>query len=217
MESRAGTFAEGFEALLFATGGVSRHVRAPLVKLDGTAVQLRGVSRLDGAVRSEPQYLAGRPEEKSLDVLPLAVAEELLPALHAGGGWGTTGLGTLLKLRPRLRELGWGRRELELEILRRAAAPLSFLVLSLLAFSLGWSFRGGGRGRLPVHYLLLAPAVPAAAFLAAGLYTSALRILSAFLLLRLGFLPALLALAGLLAAPSLAALVLLAGQRADEA
>ena len=219
VESHAGTFAEGFEALRFSPEGrLLRHVRAPVARLDGKAVLLRGVSRADGAVRSGPRYLAGAPEEKNLDVLPLAVAEELLPVLRAdGGGWDAAGLRTLLRLRTGLQELGWGRQELELEILRRGSAPLSFLVLSLLAFSLGWSFRGSGQGRLPLHYLLLAPAVAGASFLAAGLYTSVLRVLCAFLLLRLGFLPALLAVAGFLAALLAAALVILAGQRPDEA
>ncbi len=225
VESSAGVFLENVEALRFRPDGrLIRHLRAPLGRLDGKAIQLRGVSRTDGSVRVRPEYLTGAPRQKGLDVLPLAGQEDLLPFLTAGEGWDTVSLSTLLRIRTGLRQLGWGRQELELEVFGRAVAPLSFLVLSLLALALGWSFRGGANGadgrsrpsRLPPHYVLLAPAVLAAAFLGVSLYASGCCILSAFLLLRLGFRSGFLVLAGVHLALLLASLALLAGQRPDE-
>jgi hypothetical protein len=235
-ETPSGVYVRGIEAIRFrASGEVVRHLRAPLGRLVEGQINLQGISVWDGTEQVRPTYLAGTPPKGEAHLLPLAPAVEILRLLQLGGpGWAAEGLRTLWSLRPKLDGYGWGRVELEREIFHRLLLPFSFLILSLLALSMGWSLRAGARataggnalpaessrfrqaGRLPLASVLLAPVVPLSAALAVPLYAAACSRIFCFLLLALGFPPALLALLAIQLLLLLGALVLLAGRRTED-
>ncbi len=225
-----GTYLQEIEVLRFrADGRIVLHLQAPAGKLlppagegsgarAGGTLLLRGVGRADGGLRVSPVYLVGRPQEgEPPGTLAFPVREELLPLLgEEGRGWEVEGPLALLRARGELGRLGWGREPVEQELMRRGLEPFTFLILSLLALSLGWAFRSRRPGRLPLRHLLLLPALPASAWLGAGLYSAAGRTAASAALLALGFLPGFLLLLGFQAVLLFVALAILAGQRTED-
>jgi hypothetical protein len=198
-----------------AQGVVAWHLAAASARLsdDEKTLLLRGVDRGDPKKGSGPVYLAGTRPAAERNVLPLGIGVEDLPfrsldrAPLAGRG-----MAELWRIRGSLARTDAMHAAISAELATRAAAPFSFLVVSLFAVAFGWSLRGRWTGRTPVIAWLAAPAIVAAAGILTQLYVHAHRVLLAFAVTSLSLTAAAIVLGALELVLVAAALAVLAGQ-----
>jgi hypothetical protein len=122
------------------------------------------------------------------------------------------GITELWRLRADLGSLGIARNALNAALAMKIVMPFAFLILSLLAVSLGWAFRTRALGRLPASGVILLPLVPVVLAMLSLLYLYAHRVVTGFAVLSFGFAGTLVTLGVLQLVLLAVALVLLAGQ-----
>jgi hypothetical protein len=198
-----------------AAGVVLWHFSAPYGRRDGGTILMHCIDRNDPSVRFVPTYTPGSrpPSQPALLAITPTVGE--LQALSTSReSLAVMGLPELWGNHARLATFGVPEQALTVGIVMKIIMPFAFLVLSLLAVSLGWAFRARFVGRIPLPSLLLTPLIPIMCALFSLLYLHAHRILAGFAVLSFGLTTALVVVGALELVLLAVALVLLAGQRA---
>lgn len=182
-----GRYALGIEAIGFdAVGDVVYHLQADYGRIeqrdanDGEArsyLNMRAVDR-DRRTVTEPRYLIGARDPKVAHVLQLgtSVRRLELAALEARE-LQTAGLPDLLEKARLYPDLGFPIEPVYTEIAMRLLLPLSLLIFSLLAISLGVRWRSHYLGRVPLLALLALVVLPLVVHHFFSFYYYALRVL----------------------------------------
>ncbi len=198
-----------------AKGAMSWHLGAVSARLsdDEKTLLLKGVDRRDPKKGSEAVYLAGTRAAAERNILPLGIGVDDLSfrsldrAPLAGRG-----MAELWRIRQSLARSDAMHAAISVELATRAAAPFTFLVVSLFAVAFGWSLRGRWTGRAPALAYLAAPSIVVAAGILTQLYVHAHRVLLGFAVTSLSFTAAAIVLGALELVLVAAALAVLAGQ-----
>jgi len=198
-----------------AAGAIQWHFSAPYGRRDGNTILMRCIDRNDPTVRLVPTYSKGSRPEADQALLTIAPTVGELRALSTNReSLSVMGLPELWGNHARLAAFGVPEQALTVDIVMKIVMPFVFLVLSLLAVSLGWAFRARFVGRIPLPSLVLTPLIPIVCALLSLLYLHAHRILVGFTVLSFGLTTALVVVGALELVLLAIALVLLAGQRA---
>ena len=173
------------------------------------------IDRTSPSVEYVPTYSPGSHPPTQPEILAIAPTIGELRALSTSReSLAVMGLPELWSNHDRLATFGVPEQSLTVGIVMKIIMPFAFLVLSLLAVSLGWAFRARFVGRIPLPSLLLTPLIPIMCALFSLLYLHAHRILAGFAVLSFGLATSLVVIGALELVLLAVALVLLAGQRA---
>jgi hypothetical protein len=196
-----------------AAGRVGWHFSAPYGTRDGGAILMHSIDRKDPTLQLLPLYLQGIRAPAERNVLALTPTTEELRALSTDrNALEIMGITELWRMRGDLGSLGMARTALNAALAMKIIMPFAFLILSLLAVSLGWAFRTRALGRLPASGIILLPLMPIVLAMLSLLYLYAHRVVVGFAVLSFGFIGTLITLAVLQVVLLAVALVLLAGQ-----
>jgi hypothetical protein len=215
VELEAGTaYFFDIEAVRYlADGAVAWHLVAPYGTLVDSSIVMHAVDS-DGTRRQyAPDYLAGSRPAEDRNLLTLRPGPLELRALSVrGNALADTGLAGLWRMRGTLGSLGMSRQALNVELAMRMVMPFAFLIVSLFALALGWSFRLRTVGRLPFFTAILTPLVPVVLAMLTMLYLYAHRVVAGLAAVAFGLSPTLIVLAVLQAVLLAVSLAVLAGQ-----
>ncbi len=237
VSSPEGWFFRDIEAVRFDDRGIIKyHLRAPYGKLISGHISLKCRDRHDREERDYlPEYAVGNAGEMG-GFLLLSVDVRFLPYLNpeagdtasrdtasrdtasrdtASRGTARMGISELFNAGQLYDQAGYDRRGAEIEILMRLLNPFLFLVLSLLAISLGWAYRARYLSRPPIVTYLLVPGLPFLLSYIVALFRQAHRVILGYLLISTGFEAALTVLIVSELVLMVIGLLMLAGQRTD--
>jgi tetratricopeptide (TPR) repeat protein len=217
-----GLYFHGIEILDFSRDGrLLLHLRAPYGKLIEERINRQSFINMQCLHRSDqnktylPDYEVGGPGEKG-HVVVLNQQVQHLPYYDPDRkSIYRMGISELWNIRESYGRAGYDRREIEMEFLMRILNPFLYLILSLLAVSMGWAYRARYLGRPPVLTYLFIPVVPFLVSQVVELFVHAHRILLGFVFVTLSFTIALALLIALQAAFLAISLLVLAGQITD--
>lgn len=216
-----GVFFRDVEVIGFTPDELAYHYGAPYGKLYQGQINLRGIERREPRIETRSILYGGsEPGRRGevAEILPLAPELGLLSALRTErSSLEALSFFMLWRVRSRIAGLGHLEAPVGQAILGRILLPFSFLVLALAGLSVGWRFRADPdrRPRWPAYLLL--PVFPLVALYLSSFYLRAQEVVLAFVMVRFGFVVALVVLLGLQALALFAALTALAGQRTDRA
>lgn len=191
VESNLGIYVYDFEAIRFTDAGeVLLHLSAPGAQLRQSVFVLRSIERTGGAEVGRARFLRGRPEPGFEHSLPLNISyPHLIGYAEAVDGFGGIDIAGLFSLA--------GREDLALsapvriELVTRLVMISSFVSLSCFVAGIAWALRSRYSSRPPILAFALLPVVGAALYELANLYMYLMRVLSGFLVLQGGLVPAL--------------------------
>ena len=209
------------EAIRFELGGeVKEHFQAAYGKLIDSYINMNGISREDPEQRQNPRYFvertspAGDEDLEALLYLEPALGD--LKNLRAGKGLPKSmSFIDLWSFRKELGRYGYIEQLFTIELLMKLLHPFTFLVLSLFAMALGWSFRARYLSRPPIIAYLFIPIFPLVAAFISSLYFDACRRILRAVLIEAGFSVALLSIVVLQGLLLVLALIWLAGQQSE--
>jgi len=215
VETEGGVFFQNIEAIRFEPSGrIIYHLYAPYGKLIENHINMTGIDRQSQERKALPVYYSGYrdPELKALLPLNLDLAE--LSNLRQGLlKSARIRLDSLWLVRKEFSRYGYNEEQLGMEIIIRLLKPFSFLILCLFSISLGWAYRTRSLSRPPLPALLFIPFFPYIVALFTSFYLSAQRTLLGFILISLGFTPALIVLLIMQGILLITSLIVLAGQK----
>lgn len=177
-----------------------------------TLVLLTALDRADETLRWTPRWSHSRAAAADTAQIVLDIPyEDLRLALHAKRGPGALSAGELQRAGQVLGDYGFLPQTFQGELIRRFYDPLNFLVLCILAVTIGWrlrSRRGAGAVGIPMVALL-----PLVSDTVVQCFRMVAELISLRLILALPFISALLVIFGVGSLLFFLALVFLAGQR----
>ncbi len=175
-----------------AAGTIVWHFSAPYGRREGSTILMHCIDRNDPSIHFLPTYTPGSQAPAQAALLAIAPTVGELQALSTSReNLAVMGLPELWSNHARLATFGVPEQALTVDIVMKIVMPFAFLVLSLLAVSLGWAFRARFVGRIPLPSLILTPLIPIMCALLSLLYLHAHRILAGFAVLSFGFTTAL--------------------------
>jgi hypothetical protein len=214
-----GVFFVDIEVAGFTSTKLLYHYGAPYGKLYDGQVNLYGIERRES--QSETHLVVYRGTVPSgngevPEMLSLVPGIGVLPTLKSErGSLDSQSFFALWRVRRQITEFGHLEAPIGLEIVKRILIPFSFLVLALAGMSAGFRFRADRARRPGWPAYVLMPIFPLVALYLSSFYIFAQRVIVAFVMVRSGFLAALIVLLALQALALFLALIALAGQSAD--
>lgn len=211
-------FFKDVEVISFdSSGEINYHLHAPYGKLVNNHLNMNAMDRFQAGKSSPPDYWQGGES----DLLPLHSIKlnpdrELLSRLSMDSqdlkGWD---LMSLWQAREKIETFGLVTEKLDIALLLTLLKPFLFLILSLISVSLGWSLRARYLARPPIIALLFIPLFPLVVFFLVMVIIYGHKLLLGFLLLSLGFWPALITLCILESLLLMVSLLTLAAQKSE--
>ena len=218
VELSGDVFFKNVEAISFdSSGEINYHLHASYGKLVNNHLNMNAVDRFQAGKSSPPDYWQGGKS----DLLPLHSIKlnpdwELLSKLSMDSqdlkGWN---LMFLWQAREKIETFGLVTEKLDIILLLTLLKPFLFLILSLISISLGWSLRARYLARPPISTLLFIPLLPPVVFFLVMVISYGHKLLLGFLLLSLGFWPALITLCILESLLLMVSLLTLAAQKSE--
>jgi hypothetical protein len=218
VELSGDVFFKDIEAISFDSNGeINYHLHAPYGKLVNNHLNMNTMDRFQTGKSSPPYYWQGGES----DLLPLHSIKfnpdrELLSRLSMDSqdlkGWD---LMSLWQAREKIETFGLIAEKLDIILLLTLMKPFLFLILSLISVSLGWSLRARYLARPPIITLLFIPLFPLVVFFLVMMISYGHKLLLGFLLLSLGFWPALITLCIVESLLLMVSLLTLAAQKSE--
>ena len=212
----SGTYVEGVEAAEFTPAGdLVYHLIAPYGKLMGNNLSMYCVAR-DEAVSYLPTVLSGSFSDTRHYQLPLGLgAGSLQEIASLNSSPSSSGLPRLWSLAHSVAAYGYSTTSLQVEFLRRVMIPFGFLIFSIFAIGIGWSFRV--RNKRPSGFVfILIPLIPYVVYLFETFYLFSGKLLFAFVMTVAGFWPALVSLIVVQFVLVIISLIYLAGHSTEQ-
>ena len=211
-----GIYFHGIEILDFSRDGrLMLHLTAPYGKLVENHINMQCLHRSDPENTFYPKYEVGGPGEKG-HMVALNQKIQHLPYYNPDRkSIFRMGISELWQIRDSYERAGYDRQDIEMEFLMRILNPFLFLVVSLLAVSMGWANRARSLGRPPLLTYVMIPVLPFLVSNVIDLLVHAHRILLGFIFVTLSFTVALVLLIALQAVLLVISLLVLAGQITD--
>jgi hypothetical protein len=211
-----GLYFHGIEILDFgADGKPLLHLAAPYGKLVENHINMHCLHRSDREKTFFPDYEVGGPGEKGHMVVLNQQIQHLPYYDPDRNSIYRMGISELWRIRDSYSRAGYDRQEIEMEFLMRILNPFLYLIVSLLAVSVGWAYRARYLGRPPILTYVLIPGVPFLVSQVIELLVHGHRILLGFIFVTLSFTVALVLLIALQAVFLIISLLVLAGQITD--
>ena len=218
VELSGDVFFKDVEVISFdSSGEINYHLHAPYGKLVNNHLNMNAMDRFQAGKSSPPDYWQGAES----DLLPLHSIKlnpdrELLSRLSMDSqdmrGWD---LMSLWQAREEIETFGLVTEKLDITLLLTLLKPFLFLILSLISVSLGWSLRARYPARPPIIAFLFIPMFPPVVFFLVMVISYGHKLLLGFLLLSLGFWPALITLCILESVLLMVSLLTLAAQKSE--
>jgi len=218
VELSGDVFFKNVEAISFDNSGeINYHLHAPYGKLVNGHLNMNAIDRSQAGKSYPPDYWQGGQS----DLLPfhsikLNPDRELLRRLSMDSqdlkGWD---LMSLWQAREKIETYGLVAEKLDITLLLTLLKPFLFLILSLISISLGWSLRARYLARPPIITLLFIPLLPLVVFFLVMVISYGHKLLLGFLLLSLGFWPALITLCIMESLLLMVSLLTLAAQKSE--
>lgn len=211
----SGTFFEGIEVAEYSPGGeLIYHLTAPYGKLMGGNLSMYCIDR-NRAISYLPTVLGGEFPDASHFQLPLSIGSGTMDEIASFSGTPSeNGLPRLWTLANDVPQYGYSPVTLQIEFLRRIMIPFGFLIFSIFAIGIGWSFRVREK-RPSIFVFLLVPLIPYVIYLVETFYLFSGKLLFAFVMTIAGFWPSLISLVVVQFVLVIVALVYLAGQSTE--
>lgn len=211
-----GIYFHGIEILDFNRDGrLKLHLTAPYGKLDENQINMQCLHRSDPESTFYPEYEVGGPGEKGHMVALNQKIQHLPYYTPDRKSIFRLGISELWQIRDSYERAGYDRQDIEMEFLMRILNPFLYLIVSLLAVSMGWAYRARYLGRPPLLTFVLIPVLPFLISHVIELLVHAHRILLGFIFVTLSFTVALVLLVALQAVFLVISLLVLAGQITD--
>lgn len=219
VELSGDVFFKNVEAISFdSSGKINYHLYAPYGKLVNNHLNMNAMDRFKAGKSSPPDYWQGAQSDllPFLHSIKLNPDRELLSRMSMDSqdlkGWG---LMSLWQAREKIETFGRITEKLDITLLLTLLKPFLFLILSLISISLGWSLRGRYPARPSIIAFLFIPLFPSVVFFLVIVISHGHKLLLGFLLLSLGFWPALIALCILESLLLMVSLLTLAAQKSE--
>ncbi len=192
---REGDYLFDIEVLAFtAQGTVLYHFTAPYGKIIQQRLVTLCIDRESDSDYYSADYITGSRPEAERDILPLTIPPGMMPHFSVEKGFlSRISLPVLWDLGKVYAEFGMRKEMVNIEITARLMKPFAFLLFSFLALAFCWAMRPDVR-RPGFAAFILIPLVPAVTYYLLILYYYLARLFNGFLLVSLGFTPALVAL-----------------------
>lgn len=218
VELSGDVFFKDVEVISFnSSGEINYHLYAPYGKLVNNHLNMNAMDRLQAGKFSPPDYWQGAQS----DLLPfhsikLNLDRELLRRLSMDSqdmkGWD---LMSLWQAREKIETFGLVAEKLDITLLLTLLKPFLFLILSLISVSLGWSLRARYLARPPIIAFLFVPMFLPVVFFLVMVISYGHKLLLGFMLLSLGFWPALITLCIVESLLLMVSLLTLAAQKSE--
>ncbi len=218
VELSGDVFFKNVEVISFdSSGEINYHLHAPYGKLVNGHLNMNAMDSSQAGKYSPPDYWQGaRSDLLPFHSIKLNPDRELLRRLSMDSqdlkGWD---LMSLWQAREKIETYGLVAEKLDITLLLTLLKPFLFLILSLISISLGWSLRARYLARPPIIALLFIPLLPLVVFFLVVVISYGHKLLLGFLLLSLGFWPALITLCILESLLLMVSLLTLAAQKSE--
>jgi len=211
----SGTYFEGIEAAEYSpSGAMIYHLTAPYGKLMGNKLSMYCIDR-NRAISYLPTVLSGDFPDSNHFQLPLSIGAGTMQQIGSlSSSPSRKGLPRLWTLANDVPQYGYSADPLRIEFLRRVMIPFGFLIFSIFAIGIGWSFRVRAKKPSALVFLLV-PLIPYVIYLFETFYLFSGKLLFAFVMTIAGFWPSLISLVVVQFVLVIIALIYLAGQSTE--